>query len=156
MMDVETAYTKIADKIKSVLNAQILAINNEKGDSLLDYIDPAAWAEGSLDESVKSYKDFGFTYIDSVEGTTNGQAIAQNVTMEIDLIFSQQGDFMDYRRLLRYQRALNEAAQAAWDSSMRGYDRATVSILQPVDVKLFNSSYWYKVIGVRLEFSLMI
>lgn len=155
-MDAETVFCKISDKIKSVINEKIQEINNEKGDQLLSEIYDEAWCEGSLDSAIKSYKDFGFVYIDAIEGTSNGQSIGQNISVEIDLVFSQEADFMDYRRLLRYQRALNEAAIAVWDSSMKGYDRAEVSILQPIDAKLFNSSYWYKVIGVRLEFSLMI
>ncbi len=156
MMDAETVFVKITDKIKSVINTKIQEINTEKGDSTLDQINSNAWCEGSLNEAIKSYNDFGFIYIDAIEGTTNGQSIGQNISIEVDLIFSQQADFMDYKRLLRYQRALTEAAQEAWDSAMKGYDRATISILQPIDAKLFNSSYWYKVIGVRLEFSLMI
>lgn len=155
-MDAETVFCKVADKIKDVLNDKILAVNNEKGDQLLSLISDEAWCEGSLDSAIKSYQNFGFSYIDSIEGTPNGPSIIQTISIEIDLIFSQEADFMDYRRLLRYQRALNEAAQETWDKVMKGYDRAEVSILQPIDAKLFNSSYWYKVIGVRLEFSLMI
>lgn len=155
-MDAETVFCKISDKIKSVINEKILSVNNEKGDGLLSYISDEAWCEGSIDSAIKSYKDFGFVYIDAIEGVANGPMISQNISVEIDLVFSQEADFMDYRRLLRYQRALNEAAQETWDSCMKGYDRAEVSILQPIDAKLFNSSYWYKVIGVRLDFSLMI
>lgn len=155
MMDVETVFTKLSAKIKTKLAARITAINTEKGDTLLSELNADAWCEGSLDEAIKSYKDFGFAYVDGIEGTVNGPMVGQNISIEVDLIFSQEADFMDYKRLLRYQRALNEAAQEAWDSCMKGYDRATVTILQPIDAKLFNSSYWYKVIGVRLDFSLM-
>jgi hypothetical protein len=47
------------------------------------------------------------------------------------------------------------AGSEAWGTVGRGYDKATITALNPIDVKLFNSSYWSKVIGMRFEFNLV-
>jgi hypothetical protein len=152
--DLETVFTGLSTYIQQNINARIAAINTEKGDSVLSAFNSQAWLEGSLDEKVKSFNQFGFCYLDDIQNITHGISIVDVAIFECDLVFAQSADFMDYKRILRYQRALREVAQGAWGKVLKGHDRAEIQTLSPLDVKLFNSSYWYKVIGIRIEFNL--
>lgn len=152
--DVEVIYDKLAAKMKSVFNTKILAINTEKADFSVEAINTNAWLSGSLDDSCKSFDQFIFYFLDDLTGEANGRAVNQKCVFEFDLFFAQKEDGKDYKRFLRYARALMESAQDAWDTVGKGYDRATISLSTPIDVRLFDSSHWQKVVGIQIEFSL--
>lgn len=154
-VDVEVVFTKAVASIKTKLNDAIAAINVEKGDFEIPQIDVDAWVEGSLDEKVINYDQSVFAFIDDIQPLIEGNSVSKNVVMEFDIIISQRSDFLDYKRILRYQRALEEAAVTSWDTYLRGYDRGAVRLLTPVDIKLFNSSFYSKVIGIQIEFNLI-
>jgi hypothetical protein len=152
---VETLFDKLAEKMKAEMNFHIQAINQLNDDLILGEIDDEAWIAGSLDERVNNFNQCAFYYIDDLQSIVNGPHIVTSIAIEFDLIFSQRDDFLDYKRLLRYQEALLGSASEAWGIVGRGYDKATITALNPIDIKLFNSSYWSKVIGVRFEFNLL-
>jgi hypothetical protein len=58
------------------------------------------------------------------------------------------------KRLLRLHRALREAVLETWDKVGIGYDKASMESLVPIDVKLENSSFYHKILGVSLKFSI--
>lgn len=155
-VDVEIIFKKMFDHFKANLNTEIVALNTEKADSLtLEQIDSAAWIEGSLNETVKNFNTFVLYYVENYDGTMQGNSISKNISIEFDILISQKEDFLDYTRLLRYHRVLEDVAKKAWDNVGKGFDRATISLLTPIDVKLFDSAYWHKVVGVRIEFNLV-
>lgn len=154
MADIETIYDKLTVKIKASLNTNIAAINVEKGDTLIEELHTNAWVNGSMDERVLNFNVFCFNYLENLETVANGPAVAQNCSFEYDVVFAQKEDFNDYKRFLRYARALMQSACDAWDSVGKGYDRATITLAPPIDVRLFDSSHWHKVVGVKIEFSL--
>ena len=153
--NLEKLIDKLSEKMKVELGYQIQAINQINDDLILPEIDDNAWIEGSLDERVNNFNECCFFYVDDIQSIVNGPHIVSSVGIEFDLIISQRDDFLDYKRLLRYQQALMGAASEAWSVVGRGYDKATITALNPIDIKLFNSSYWSKVIGVRFEFNLL-
>ena len=153
--NIEILLDKLSDKMKSELEYQIEAINQLNDDIVLDSIEDEAWIAGSLDERVNNFNQVCFYYIDDIQSVVNGPHIVMSTGIEFDLIISQRDDFMDYRRLLRYQQALINSAAEAWGTVGRGYDKAKITALNPIDIKLFNSSFWSKVIGVRFEFDLL-
>ena len=154
-VDVESVFTKSVKAFKANLISAIDSINLEKGDFELPQIDDDAWVEGSLDEKVVNYDQSVFSFVDDIQVVVEGNAVSKNVVIEFDLMCNQRSDFLDYKRVLRYQRALEEAAVNSWDTFLRGYDRGTVRLLTPVDIKLFNASFYTKVIGIQLEFNLV-
>jgi len=151
----ETLLDKLADRMKVELQYQIDAINQLNDDFDLPSLDDDAWIAGSLDERVGNYNEFCFYYVDDLQSIVNGPQVVSSVSIEFDLVTSQREDGMDYRRILRYQQALMDAASEVWGKVGKGYDKATITALNPIDIKLFNSSYWSKVIGVRFEFNLV-
>lgn len=154
MFDIETLFEKINTFFKENLNSKIVDINNEKGDKLLTSFPGECYISGSLDEKIMNYDNVCFSYIESIEATSNGAAVSKKVIVEVDLLFNQKYDFMDYKRILRYQRALLDCAILAWGKVALGYSDCNVVSLNPIDVKLFNSSHWTKVIGIQIEFNI--
>ena len=152
---VENLLDKISDRMKIELQYQIDALNQLNDDFDLDSIDEAAWIAGSLDERVANFPDCCFYFIDDYQSIVNGPQVVSSISIEFDLIVSYREDGNDYRRLLRYQQALMDAASEVWGKVGKGYDRATITALNPIDVKLFNNSYYSKVIGLRFEFNLV-
>jgi len=152
---VENLLDKLSDQMKVDLAFQIQAINQLNDDMELADVDDSAWIAGSLDERVNNFNECVFYYLDDLQTIVNGPRVVSSVSIEFDLIISQREDQMDYRRFLRYQQALMDAASQVWGVVGGGYDKATITALNPIDVKLFNSSNWSKVIGVRFEFNLV-
>jgi len=157
MFDLELLLTQLTAQFKTALNTAITAINTEKGaPTLMSTLDTNAWLIGSLDDKVKNYDNFVFGYVDDLNGLTNGQSVGKTYTIEYDLFISQKEDGSDYTRMLRYWRALEQAGRASWDVGVKkGYDRATINLLNPIDIKLNDSSYWHKVIGIKFEFTIV-
>lgn len=152
--DIETFIDKLSTSLKTKLNQKITALNTEKGDTLLDQIKPEAWIFGSLDDSVKNFPDFAFYFVDTIDTKIAGPVTAEEYTIEIDLFLFDRHDDKIQKRILRMHRALRESIAEVWDKVGVGYDRAVVESLTPIDVKLNNSSYYHKIVGVSLKFSI--
>lgn len=151
----ENLLDKLADQMKIEVQYQIDAINQLNDDMILASVDDEAWIAGSLDERVNNFNECAFYFVDDLQSIVNGPQVVSSISIEFDLIISQREDGMDYRRFLRYQQAMMDAASEVWGVVGRGYDKATITALNPIDVKLFNSANWSKVIGVRFEFNLV-
>lgn len=152
---IENIMTQLKDKMQVELELAIEAINQINNDFDLPQISEDAWFEGSMDESVNNYPQVCFYFIDELQSIVNGPAVVTSCSIEFDIIASQEHDFLDYKRILRYQYALMQAARSAWGRVGVGHDKATITALNPIDIKLFNSSFWSKVIGIRIEFNLL-
>jgi len=153
--DIETIYFKLIDHVKCNINDKIDAINIEKEECVLKNIDERAWIIGSLDDRIKSFNTFVFTFIDSVTSSVQGNIVAKNAVFEFDIVIAENEDGADFKRVLRYHRVLEESMRDAWDKVCKGYDRATINLLNPIDIKLYDSSLMHKVVGIQVEFSLM-
>lgn len=153
--DIETTFFEMVNYAKSILNTKITAINLEKGDSVLSQINNDAWIIGSLDDRIKSYNIFTFSFISSISSVVQGNIAAKNSVFEFDIIIAENEDGNDFKRMLRYHRALEESMKEAWDKVGKGYDRATISLLNPIDIKLYDSSLMHKVVGIQVEFNLV-
>jgi hypothetical protein len=152
--DIETFIDGLSTSLKTKLNQKITALNTEKGDALLDQIPEKAWIFGSLDDTVKNFADFAFFFVDSIDTKVAGPILAEEYTIEIDLFIYDRQDSKIQKRILRLHRALREAIAETWDKVGMGYDRASIESLTPIDVKLNNSSYYHKIVGVSLKFSI--
>jgi hypothetical protein len=153
--DIETIFFKLVDQVKATINDKIDGINVEKDDCVLKNIDDQAWIIGSLDDRIKSFNTFAFTYIDSVTSTTQGNIVSKNASFEFDICIAENEDGSDYLRVLRYHRVLEECMIEAWDKVCKGYDRPTINLLNPIDIKLYDSSHLHKVVGIQVEFTLV-
>jgi hypothetical protein len=155
MVTIENILTGLYDKMKLQIDLEIDVVNAANTDFEIDKIPDMAWFEGSLDESINNFNHSCFYFIDDLQSIVNGPMVVSSVSIEFDLIVAQKSDSLDYKRILRYQHALMKSASEAWGKVGVGYDKATITALNPIDVKLFNSSHWSKVIGIRFEFNLL-
>lgn len=152
--DIETLLDKLEEKLKVKLNEKILSINTEKGDTLLQSIPTTAWIFGSLDDRAKNFKDFVFYYVDTIDTKVAGSRVAEEYTIEIDLFLFDRQDEKIQKRILRAHRALKESVIETWEKVGIGIDRVEVESLVPIDVKLNNSSFYHKILGVSLKFGI--
>ena len=153
-VDIETIFFKLVEYVKCNINDVVDSINIEKDQCILKNFDERAFIIGSLDDRIKSFNNFVFAYIDSVTATTQGNVISRNAVFEFDVVLSENEDGNDYIRVLRYHRVLEETMNNAWDKICKGYDRATIKLLNPIDIKLYDSSNLHKVVGIQVEFTL--
>lgn len=152
--DIETLLDKLEEKLKVNLNQKITAINTEKGDSLLQTIPNTAWIFGSLDDRAKNFKDFVFYYVDTIDTKVAGSRVSEEYTIEVDYFLFDRQDEKIQKRILRSHRALKESIIETWEKVGIGIDRVEVESLVPIDVKLNNSSFYHKILGVSLKFSI--
>ena len=161
--DIETLCSDIQTNLIPYLNNKISAINSEKNAGLvvsdptyfaLDSIPSNAIIFNSLDDNAANFKDFVFYFVDSVQSENAGPVLAQKITLEIALFIYDRADLFIQQRTLRALRALFETASDLWSVVGRGVDRPEVIALTPIDLQLNNSSYYHKIVAVRLEFSI--
>lgn len=153
--DVENFMDEFVAKLKTNLAARVSAINTEKGDNpVLESFPDGAFIFQTLDEKALNFRDFVFYYIDDISGEINGPHASKDLTIEVDIFVYDRQDNLLMKRVLRYWRALEEAMALTWDSVGKGYDRAAIKSLTPIDVKLINSSEYHKVFGVSLNFAI--
>lgn len=160
--DLESFLREFIPAVRANLTAAITAINAEKGDSLLLDIPAGGWLFGSLDDRIKNFTDFGFIFIDDTKSKVSGPSVERDYSIEVDLFISQREDGYDAEaalqkdelRVLRYWRALEQACTAAWGKVGRGYDYVEIEVLNQIDVKLNDSAYYHKLIGVSVSFSI--
>ena len=152
--DIETLVTNLEAEMKIQLAARITAINTEKGDSLLDQISSEAWFAESLDDKAANFKTFVFWFTDSLETRVAGNQFSHDLTLEFDILLVDRQDRQVQKRIYRYRRALAEAIASAWQKVGMGYGYPEIQSLNPVDVRLNNSSTMHKLFGVSASFSI--
>jgi hypothetical protein len=161
--DLESFCDQLQSSLISKINSKISVINTEKnvgksvGDAgylALDSIPAGAIIFNSLDDNAANFKDFIFYFIDGIVGENAGPVIAQKTTVEIAVFLLDRQDLMMQKRTLRMMRALFETACDLWSTIGLGYDKPEITVLTPVDLQLNNSSYYHKIVAVRIEFSI--
>lgn len=152
---IEDFVDKFSEVFIPKLNERVLAMNVERPDgNQIEEIEANKWLLFTLNERAKNYRNFGLFHISSAESISNGPKVATTLTLEVDVFLYDLGNTPEvYRRVLRYWECMLEAATYSWDKACRGYDRPTISSLQPVDVKLAESNKPHKVFGIELEFT---
>jgi hypothetical protein len=152
--DIETFLEQFESRLKTTLNQKITEINTQKNDQLLPQIPPEAFVFGSLDDGAHNYKDFVFMFIDGIDTKVAGPRYSEEYTIEIDLFIFDRQDKQIQKRILRAQRALRMAVVESWEKVGIGLDRAEINSLDAIDVQLPNSSFYHKVMGLKLNFGI--
>lgn len=152
--DIETFLDQFQLRLKTTLNQKITEINTEKGDQLLPQIPPDAFLFGSLDDDAHNFNDFVFTYVDAIDTKVAGPRYSEEYTIEIDLFIYDRQDKKVQKRILRAQKALRMAVVESWEKVGIGFDRAEINSLDAIDVQLPNSSFFHKVVGLKLNFGI--
>jgi hypothetical protein len=152
--DIETFLDQLQTRLKTTLNQKITQINTEKNDQLLPQIPAEAFLFGSLDDQAHNWNDFVFTFVDAIDTKISGPRYSKDYTIEIDLFMYDRQDKNIQKRILRSQEALQMAVMECWEKIGIGLDRVEINSLEAIDVQLPNSSFYHKVVGLKLNFSI--
>lgn len=152
--DIEIFIDQFQTRLKTTLNQKITEINTAKNEQLLPQIPADAFLFGSLDDQAHNWTDFVFMYIDAIDTKVSGPRYSEDYTIEIDLFLYDRQDKRVQQRILRAQSALRMAVVESWEKIGIGIDRAEIRSLDAIDVQLPNSSYYHKIVGMKLNFGI--
>lgn len=152
--DLETLVYETEAFLKKNLNAQLRAIDSEKNDSItLEPISEKAYAIISMDDQVMNFDPFVFIDVNAIDAEPLGPVTLKTFTILV-LIISEQANNPDKtKRLLRYQRALQELVQTNW-KSISGGIAFKIQEIPVQDIILINSSNFHKMSGVQIQGSI--
>jgi hypothetical protein len=152
--DIETLLDKLDAFFKSNLNTKIASINTEKGDYPLETLNQNSFLLWSMETENKSYNPFMLIQIADVTSSIAGNVVAENYSIEV-LMFLQDdyNSVNNWRKVLRYWRAIKEVAADAWDRVAPGM-QADIESLAPVSFRESETSNPMRVFGVQISFTI--
>lgn len=150
--DVERFFTDLVTLLKANMNTKLSALDTEKNDYTIPKIDDGAWFFQTLNESHLNFNPcilYGVSNFEDVENPYGASAI--RMLVEIVIIVADQGnDANIMSKMFRYQRALREVITDNFDGINFG-SKLNIENQIPIDLKLLNSSYLHKAIGVTVK-----
>lgn len=154
-LDLECWVDNIEAFLKAHLNSKLVQIDTEKNSGwTTEPVSDEAYIFQSLDNLVVNFDPMLFYGISSVTGESIESANGKIVTVEVTVIKYDNEDKNIGKKLLRYQRALEEIFQENYIKINSVRQKTKVSSLQPVSFELQNSSDRFKAIGIEMEFSM--
>ncbi len=156
MLDAELLLTKLENIMKSKLNDKITQIQAEKDALLGDknyemkLLDDTAWFD-SLDEETANYDPFIYFGITSPDPIAVGGATAQEIGFFFTVVTSYDNESnINYRRCLRYIRALTEVVNENFDK-VPATSNFEVSTLSPRDLRDIEFDTRHKICGIEVS-----
>ena len=104
----------------------------------------------SLDESVANYDPTIFYGVESSPSVSQYGATSKTVNVEVSVIIADSQDKNIYKRLFRYQRAIEEVINENYVQLKLG-SKFKIMSLEPIGFKVNNSTSEFKAIGVIIE-----
>lgn len=152
-LDLETILDSVVTLFNSKFNTKLSSISTEKNDSItLAQLDSRAFGLLSLNEKVMNYDPFIAVLIDDLKSTGIKSATATVASMFIICVKEDAGmDAEMHRKMLRYQRAVQEVLEENWDDLTTGsfYE---IQGLAPQQLKGLNTSKLFRGAGVVVQF----
>lgn len=148
MFDTECFISKASELMKAKLNDELALIDTEKGDYIIDKINPNAWPFQNLNDEVFSYSNFciwGLYDQPKQTDTLNNNSIKE-IKLFFEVVTTDDGGPINenvFYRMLRYQRALESVAHKNFNKIWSGV-KIKVDSLTPssfdLDGKTFRTS----------------
>ena len=145
MFDTECLLKKTSELMKAKLNAELVIVDNDKGDYELDPINDDAWYFQNLGEEVFSYPTFvvwGIYDNPTQVASQNNNAIKQT-QLFFEVCLPDDGGPMPenvFYKLLRYTRALESVIDKNYDRVRSGL-KVQVASLSPTSFDLGNKTF---------------
>ena len=159
--DLECFFDNLELFLKDKLNPQIVLIDAEKNANkaiadqwTTEPVDNEAYVYQSLDQMPVNFDPILYYGISQMPSNGIGPATAKNPIIEISIIKTDDESKTIGRKLLRYQRALEEIFEENFYKINSVRPKIEVSSLQPVAFKDQNSSNRFKAIGIEIELSI--
>jgi len=153
--DIECFIDNMEQHIKNKINDKIIEIDTEKGSTFTtEPINEKAYIFQSLDNMPVNFDPILFYGISQVPSKSITGATAKMYKVEISVIKADSESKTIGKKLLRYQRALEEIFEENFYKINNVRPKIEVSSLQPISFRLQNSSNQFKAIGIEIEFSI--
>ena len=154
-LDLECWIDQIEAFLKNHLNDKIVEIDTEKNSGwTTEPVDPESYVFQSLDEMPVNFDPILFFGVSSIEGEGIESATSKICKVEVSVIKTDDESKTIGKKLLRYQRALQEIFQENYVKINSVRQKIRVSSLQPISFEMQNSSNRFKAIGIEIEFSI--
>lgn len=154
VLDVECYLDDIKAAMVAGLNAQITAVNDDKADStVLAAIDPTSGyilQAPLVTLNVDPWVLYGFET--PVAESSGGPGVAVEYQLFAVVVVSDPGNDLEiFRRMIRYQRAMQAFFKSNWDTMSRARIRPNVSGLNPFPIAFKSMSQNSLAAGVSLK-----
>lgn len=149
--DVELFLNDIKTILTSHLNTKIAAINSEKNDTItLGSINNNAYFLQTLDNDEANFDPYVLYGIEDIKTVGIGPLSGHEYTIAIVIVVADHQDGNCAKKMMRYQRALEEVFAEHFQENEHGTKMEIQSIV-PVSFKALNTSFRYRAIGVALR-----
>jgi len=147
--DIETFLGAVEEYLKANLSAALTAVTAEKGDSLtLKPVPSDGYFIQTLNERVANYDPY--VYIganESPEVLSNGPAQAKTYRVNVALVIANSGEDSNlWKRMYRYQRAIEDVFAGAWDRIAKGPKVTFDGVIDPLEPQ-----YHLQQVGIRVR-----
>lgn len=153
--DLETMLDKILTTLKEKINPKLLAIDSEKNDGIvLAPVDGLAYMFQSLDDTVTNFDPSIYYGIEACPTEAIHGAIEKTLRVEITFILADNQDKSIHKRLMRYQRCLEEIFTDEVFPILGTREKVKLTSLEPITFKTQNATTESKAVGVIIELEL--
>jgi hypothetical protein len=147
--DIETFLGAVEAHLKANLSDALTAVTTEKGDGLtLEPVSSDGYFIQTLDERVTNYNPY--IYIGATEApevTANGPAQSKTYRVSVVLVIANSGgDANLWKRMCRYQSAIESVFANAWDRIAKGPKVTFDSAINPVEPQ-----YHMQQVGIQVR-----
>lgn len=141
--------------VKEKINANLAAIDTERGDFTLKPIDlENGIVFQSLNNLPVNFDPILYYGVDQVTSDSIESALGETWEIEFSIILADPQDKSADKRILRYQRALKEIFLNEYVKINNMRQKVRVKSLNPVSFLLQNSSNEFRAIGIIVETTL--
>lgn len=152
--DVETFLDALGTLLTSNLNTKIAEISTEKGDAStvpMAQLHADAFFKQTLNNDCAAFDPYLLYGVTDISTDGIGPASIRTCTFEVSIVVADQGtDKNIVKRVLRYQRALEEVLHENFDRLRAGF-KLKVNSLVPVQLTAVNSPAQFRAVGVELQ-----
>lgn len=153
--DLEFTLDKILETLKAKINPKLLEIDADKNDGIvLKPVDDIAYMFQSLDDNVTNFDPSIYYGIEACPTEGIHGAVNKSPRVEITFILADSQDKEIHKRLLRYQRCLEEIFTDEIHPIIGTKDKIKLTSLEPITFKAQNATTESKAIGVMIELEL--
>lgn len=150
--DVENLLSDIQSLLTTYLNTKLSEIDTEKNDGItLKQVDSSAYFLQTLDGKAANFDPFILYGVDTIESDGRRSATLRKYQISVVIVLADsRSEVTPAARMFRYLRALEEVFEEHWAENGNAIN-LVIQSLEPVEIKLFNTSQPYRAVGVRFE-----
>lgn len=155
--DIERFCDDLKTIVSTYLNAKLLVIDAEKNDGItLAPVNSSAYAFQEMNNEIANYDPYILYSIEGIESVPDGPYVSKTPQVHFILCLAdtgQDGTTSIAKRMLRYQRALEEVIQEHWTENNNAV-KLSISSMAPEFFRLMNSPHPFRAVGIAVSGSI--